>query len=426
MNCQVSAHQPDSDLHHWEIASKDPDRIFLSFHGDPATTRAVTWRTDATIGEAQAQIALVTGNPKFDRKAKTFTTTTEPVELTLHEGNKQTLVHYHSVIFEDLLPDTLYAYRVGSRKHWSEWIQFRTAKAEPAPFSFVYFGDAQNEILGKWSRVIRMSYTVAPEAAFAIHAGDLVNNGHMDLEWAEWFKAGGWIHSQRTGIPVIGNHEYRTIPGVSKEKVISLVWRPQFTLPEDPALPEALRETVYTIDYQGLRVIVLNCIDNPEAQAEYLRQQLQRPGAQWTVVTSHYSIFTPYKKRSFYESSTLWLPIIEAFGVDLVLQGHDHAYLRGHQPMRHQSPGLNNSLQTMFVTSMSGAKQYAITKERVEAYAQMNYTPDKMGEQKQFFQVIGVDGHELTYSAYSADGVLYDRAVITKDPETGLKHLQNH
>ncbi|MEX0326961.1 MAG: fibronectin type III domain-containing protein [Puniceicoccaceae bacterium] len=424
--CQLSAHETEAGLHHWEIASKDPDRIFLSFHGDPATSRAVTWRTDTTIEQARAQIAVATGNPKFDREAMTLEAATERVELSLHKANKQAFVHYHSVVFEDLLPDTLYAYRVGSRGHWSEWIQFRTAKTELAPFSFVYFGDAQNEILGKWSRNIRMSYTVAPEAAFAIHAGDLVDNGHMDTQWAEWFKAGGWIHSQRTGIPVVGNHEYRPIPGVSKEKLISMVWRPQFTLPEDPSLPEALQETVYTVDYQGLRVIVLNCIDDIETQAKYLRQQLKRPGAKWTVVTSHYSIFTPNKKRGLQQSTKLWLPIIEEFSVDLVLQGHDHAYLRGHQPVRFASGEAGDSLQTMFVTSMSGAKQYDIAHERVETYARMNYSPDKKGVQKQFFQVIEVNGLELTYSAYTADGVLFDRAVITKDPETGLKHLQNH
>ena len=36
------AHEEHKDLHHWEIASKDPDRIILTFHGDPATSRAVT------------------------------------------------------------------------------------------------------------------------------------------------------------------------------------------------------------------------------------------------------------------------------------------------------------------------------------------------------------------------------------------------
>ena len=36
-------------LHHWEIPSKDPDRIILTFNGDPSTKRAVTWRTDLSV-----------------------------------------------------------------------------------------------------------------------------------------------------------------------------------------------------------------------------------------------------------------------------------------------------------------------------------------------------------------------------------------
>ena len=33
--------------------------------------------------------------------------------------------NYHSVTFDNLEPNTLYAYRVGNGKIWSEWIQFR-------------------------------------------------------------------------------------------------------------------------------------------------------------------------------------------------------------------------------------------------------------------------------------------------------------
>ncbi len=51
------AHGPHDDLHHWEKASPDPDRIFLSFYGDSTTSRAVTWRTDTSVSEAVAQIA---------------------------------------------------------------------------------------------------------------------------------------------------------------------------------------------------------------------------------------------------------------------------------------------------------------------------------------------------------------------------------
>ena len=40
-----------------------------------------------------------------------------------------------------------------------------------SPTKFVYFGDAQNDILAHWSRVIRMAYQTAGDATFAIHAG---------------------------------------------------------------------------------------------------------------------------------------------------------------------------------------------------------------------------------------------------------------
>ena len=46
-------HQHDhAGLHHWEIPSKNPDRIMLTFHGDPSSSRAVTWRTDTSINKA--------------------------------------------------------------------------------------------------------------------------------------------------------------------------------------------------------------------------------------------------------------------------------------------------------------------------------------------------------------------------------------
>ena len=58
----VNAHDQHDGLRHWEIPSKDPDRIILTFHGDPSTSRAVTWRTDKTVTKAVAQIAEATVN----------------------------------------------------------------------------------------------------------------------------------------------------------------------------------------------------------------------------------------------------------------------------------------------------------------------------------------------------------------------------
>ena len=411
-------------LHHWEIPSKDPDRIILTFHGDPATNRAVTWRTDVIINKAVAQIAEATVNSKFTADVKTIDATTEVFDLGLYKGNIPMKVHYHSVVFEGLKPNTLYVYRVGDgNKYWSEWIQFRTAKEEYAPTKFVYFGDAQNNVLSHWSRVIRMAYQTAPDASFVIHAGDLINSAHADYEWAEWYKAGGFIHSQWTAIPVVGNHEFRSIVNGEPRK-LAIQWQPQFTLPVEEQLDEKLHETVYTIDYQDVRIIVLNSNDMLEEQSKYVKKQLRKSKAKWNIITCHHSIFAPAKGRDFKFAREHWKPIFDKYGVDLVLNGHDHTYARGHVPVRAGDYTRDEGLGTVYVTSVSGPKQYQLDEEQMKIYAVNGYQKDKAAEQTQFFQVISVDGDKLTYVAYTALGEEYDRAVITKNFKTGKKRLE--
>lgn len=411
-------------LHHWEIPSKDPDRIILTFNGDPATTRAVTWRTDTTISQAVAQIAEATVNSKFVDDAITINAVLEEFDLGLYKGNASLLVHYHSVTFEGLDPDKLYAYRVGDGSdHWSEWIQFRTAKTGYSPTQFVYFGDAQNDVLAHWSRVIRMAYQTAPNASFVIHAGDLINTAHRDHEWAQWFKAGGFIHSQWTAIPVVGNHEFQRTARL-KPKRLSIQWRPQFTLPIENDLDPKLHETVYTVNYQDIQIIVLNSTDQLKEQTEYLENQLKNSTAKWKIVTSHHSVFSPAEGRNFQFARDHWKPLFDKYGVDLVLNGHDHTYARGHVPVRTSDQDQLGGLGTIYVTSVSGPKQYDLDPDQIDTYSTDGYQNDKTAEQTQFYQVITVEENSLTYVAYTALGDEYDRAIITKNFETGKKELK--
>ena len=66
-----------SGLHHWEIPSKDPDRIILTFNGDPSSSRAVTWRTDTTISKSYAEIAEALVDSTFTKNSQTFIAETE-------------------------------------------------------------------------------------------------------------------------------------------------------------------------------------------------------------------------------------------------------------------------------------------------------------------------------------------------------------
>ncbi len=421
MHAQHSHHH--TGLHHWEIPSKDPDRIILTFHGDPATSRAVTWRTDSTVTQSVAQIAIATKNSRFTESAATVNASLEEFDLGEYKANNSLIVHYHSAVFEDLTPNTLYAYRVGDGdQHWSEWIQFRTAKSGYARTQFVYFGDAQNDVLEHWSRVIRMAYQTAPDASFVIHAGDLINTAHRDHEWAEWFKAGGFIHSQWTAIPVVGNHEFQRIHD-SEPRQLSLQWRPQFTLPAVENLDEKLHETVYTISYQDIDIIVLNSTDMLEEQTPFLEKVLRESTAKWKIITCHHSVFSPARGRNFQFARDNWKPLLDKYNVDLVLNGHDHTYARGHIPVRNADATEEGGLGTVYVTSVSGPKQYEIDNEQMKSYSVDGYQRDKAGEQTQFYQVITIDGNELTYVAYTVVGDEYDRVVITKDFESGTKTM---
>ena len=416
---QVFAQHLYDGLHHWEIPSKDPDRIILTFLGDPSTTRAVTWRTDTTIENAVAQIAKATVNSKFTAEADSYTAKSEQFDLGQYKANRSLRVNYHSVVFEGLEADTQYVYRVGDGdKHWSEWIEFKTAKSGYAPTQLVYFGDAQNEVLQHWSRVIRKAYQLAPNASFVIHAGDLINNAHRDVEWAEWYEAGGFIHRQWTAIPVVGNHEFWPVFQDEPRK-LSIQWKPQFTLPVEGDLPEELHETVYTTDYQDIRIITLNSNHLLEEQTKYLEEQLAGSDAKWNIVVCHHSVFSPAEGRDFKYAREVWKPILDKYNVDLVLNGHDHTYARGHVPVRTTNATGEEELGTVYVTSVSGPKQYELDTDQLKSYESQGYQLDNSAEQTQFFQIITIADSELTYEAYTAIGTLYDRAVIKKNFATG-------
>ncbi len=382
-----------------------PDRIVLTWSDDPATTQSVTWRTDATVEKAFAEIAIAEDGPKFRDSADRHSAKT-----VLYESNLGP-AHYHSITFTGLQPKTRYAYRVGDGVNWSEWNQFLTASDTPEPFSFVYFGDAQNDVKSMWSRVVREAYRDAPKAAFLLHAGDLVNDAHSDGEWGEWFYAGGHIHRMVPCVPTPGNHEYDPIiedglPTI--EDYLSENWRPTFTLPENG--PEGLEETAYWFDYQGARIVSLNSNRKIRQQAEWLGGVLENNPQEWTIVTFHHPIYSAKPERDNPHIRAAWQPIFDKYQVDIVLQGHDHSYARTGMVSAGENVPTGVTARseeggTVYVVSVSGPKMYDVDPQKFMR---------RVGEDTQLYQIIHVDGDELRYEARTAIGRLYDAFTLRK------------
>lgn len=416
-----------------------PDRVILTWSGDTATTQSVTWRTDVTVASAVGQITEATEGPSFDagwgKNAKAaevvgeVPAVTELLKTDLHD------CHCHSVTFRGLKPATKYVYRVGAAPNWSEWFQFETASDKPEPFGFIYVGDAQDDIKRHWSRLIRQAVTDMPRAKFLLHAGDLISRGNSDGQWGEWFNATGWVNGSIPSIPSPGNHEYGPAPRTAQQvkedgleavaggalvapkksprpSVVTSHWRAQFTLPDHG--PQGLEETCYYLDVQGVRIICLNSMEKVEEQAPWLEEVLRKNPHKWTIVTFHVPAYSTAASRQKNEENKAvrkyWRPILDKYGVDMVLQGHDHSYgrsglMRDDAVIAGVGDGSPAAKGSVYVVSVSGPKMYDLgVQPWMVQGAQM----------KQLYQLIRVDGDTLHFQARTADGVLFDEFELRK------------
>ncbi len=392
------------------VPSRKPDRINMGVTEDPSTSAAVTWRTSTGVKEAFAEIAVAEGNPVSVNKAERITALTET--LITKDGSHKELIwkgvsaNYHSVVFYNLKPGTMYTYRVGDGDVWSEWFQFSTTSDRNDSFSFLYFGDAQAGILTMWSKVIRQAYAKAPDAKLMLHGGDLINRSTRDEEWGEWFEAGSFIHAVIPNMPTPGNHDYGR---EGEAAVLSPFWRAQFTLPENG--PKGLEETCYYADIQGVRFISLDAYQvedlgkNIETQKVWLDSILKYNPNQWTCVILHHPIYSPKATRDNKKMRETFKPLFDKYKVDLVLQGHDHAYTRGMKNI----PVDKGESGTMYVVSVSGPKMSDSNMEK-------KMWMDRLEVYTQLFQVITVDNDELRYRAYTSTGELFDGFNLIKRP----------
>ena len=392
-----------------------PDRVMLMLTAEPHNSQSVNWRTTAEVEQSIAQITRADGRPGLHLKAQSI----EGQYQSVKTENGQ--AHYHSVTFTELEPDTLYAYRVIGDETWSEWFQFKTAPSENAPFSFFYFGDAQNSVRSHFSRVIREAFMQNARPAFMLHAGDMVNlrEGNHDDEWGEWFDAGSFLNAMVPSAIVAGNHEFVDRP-FRLQRALSPQFQPQFTTPQNG--PEGLQDTVYHLTYQDTLIVVMDSMnalyddDHAQAQAQWLDELLETSQHRWVIVSHHHPIHSVSVGRDNPPLREFWQPIYERHGVDLVLQGHDHTYGRG---LSAPVPDSNRAQQSgpMYVVSVAGPKMYMIADED-------NPNMQRMGEELQLYQTIEVSNDRIHFQAWTAAGELYDAFAIHQD-EQGNNTIEN-
>ena len=116
------------------VSSPIPDRILLSWSGDPSNSRSVTWQGDTLTKQGFLQIVC-----------ESFPTDTilyksSPIIIRTSGG----AASYFKVAITKLLPGQTYRYRVANGNNWSNWFTFKIENPINGAYSFIYIGDVQD------------------------------------------------------------------------------------------------------------------------------------------------------------------------------------------------------------------------------------------------------------------------------------------
>ncbi|RKJ07840.1 hypothetical protein D7X33_50285, partial [Butyricicoccus sp. 1XD8-22] len=102
-------------------------------------------------------------------------------------------------------------------------------------------------------------------------------------------------------------------------------------------------------------------VQDMEQQQQWIRDEVESSTKEWTIVMFHRP---PYKSNPLTgqnATATTFSPLLEELGVDLVLNGHDHAYMRTH-PMKDGIPQPEGEGTIYVIGGSAGPKFYPVEK----------------------------------------------------------------
>jgi len=226
-------------------------------------------------------------------------------------------VKIHEIRLEGLKTGTTYDYQVPAPDGTTFTASFTTA---PEPGSenwrLVVYGDNRSNP-ATHSRNVEQIMKLKP--GIILNSGDLVARGKEYDQWkAQYFDPMRGLAEYVPIFPCLGNHEQNADHYYNYASV-----------------PEENGEVYYSFDYANAHIISLNSNkrDAPfargEAQTEWLIKDLKaNQDKQWIIVFFHHPLFRCHPTRGIESQRWVWQPIFEEFGVDLVVNGHDHYYQR--------------------------------------------------------------------------------------------------
>jgi hypothetical protein len=339
----------------------------------------------STVGATKSVVQIAKASDKTGTafpaaKAKSFTGTQAKVTATLFNGDDKSVPtgsFSNKVTVTGLADSTGYVYRVGDGKNWGDVNEIATR--DQKNFSFFAVGDPQigakstgpktiDSDTAGWVDTINKATGKYGSASFLLCLGDEVNDYNkletQNLEYAAYFSP-----VQFKSLPVAtvdGNHDFQlgeyygfhyNLPNLSSQYGISYG-----------------NDGDYWFTYGNALFLMLN--SNTESIAthdQFIRDAIAKnPAAKWRIVGFHHSVYSEadhYADPDVIDRRSNFPPVFDRYKIDVVLQGHDHAYTRTFQilkgkPMTDQTIDSDGNVVdptgTVYLTlnSGSGSKFY--------------------------------------------------------------------
>lgn len=374
--------------------------------------------------------------------AKIFTGSSTAISAENWQGNVYTVANKVSI--EDYFEEkTSYhyaytdAYTGESSDVWSEEYDYQTGDA--SDFSVILTGDPQIGASGSssdysaddasaardaynWDLTMKQAMKTDEDAVFLLSAGDQINQSGAskseDKKTRESEYAGYLYSSVFRSLPIastIGNHD-----------MAGEDYSNHFNNPNaEDSLGATAAGSDYYFSYGDVLFISLNSNNrNQEEHRALMNKAVEsNADAKWKVVIFHSDIYGSGQPHADTDAATnriIFAPLMDEFGIDLCLTGHDHTYSRSYQILDGNvmeydiSDGsVTNPEGTLYITtgSGSGSKYYNL----------LNYTPYYIAERTNAclpaFSTIDFSNDALTIKTYDYEGNTYADSFTIKKTE---------
>lgn len=417
-----------------------------TFIGDPKTERGFAWEAELDYDDMILQYKkadesddmLIDVVPVCEKNAVAWANnkTYAEVPLSVYDAGNYKADYYYATMsdyklfykaeIKDLLPGVSYSYRIGSRSKndFSEFYTFTTEAEATDSFSIIGVTDPQGrtpEEYSYYTATLDKAFGECPDPAFVLNCGDFTDNAYYDDWWRYFFESSRGTCEETPLMTVIGNHEER---GEGAQFYNYHFYNPQnakglgadFTPCEKSdknaiACIKNIDNTVYSFDYGNAHFAVVNtgsdwgnAVELLDLQKEWLRNDLKNTDKKWKVLATHRGIYV--EKIRNQAPKEAFLDIIDECGVDLVIEGHDHTYMRTHV-MKGDKVSETGTIYALI--GSAALKRYDATDvhEWVEVIKPI---PKDLPN----YVVISFDNEKLSYTAKLIDGTEIDAFEIAK------------